>query len=90
MTPIFKTSQKNAKMQIWCYHSYHMDKPNFLKFWVKVAKIILKVKVKDPIFYTRQEYPGMHVWILRPALGCWLGVFCIQLCYNRNRLHFML
>ena len=27
-----------------------MDKPNFLEFWVKMAKITLKAKVNDPYF----------------------------------------
>ena len=27
--------------------SYRMDKPKFLKFWVKMAKMTLKVKVND-------------------------------------------
>ena len=26
---------------------YHADKPNFLEFWVKMAKMFLKVKVND-------------------------------------------
>ena len=30
--------------------SYHADKPNFLEFWVKMAKITLKVTVNDPYF----------------------------------------
>ena len=30
--------------------SHHADKPNFLEFWVKMAKITLKVKVNDPYF----------------------------------------
>ena len=29
---------------------YHEDKPNFLEFWVRMAKMILKVKVNDPYF----------------------------------------
>ena len=27
--------------------SYRVDKPNFLEFWVKMAKMALKVKVND-------------------------------------------
>ena len=30
--------------------SYRTDKPNFLEFWVKMAKMTLKVKVNDPHF----------------------------------------
>ena len=30
--------------------SYHADKPNFPEFWVKMAKMTLKVKVNDPYF----------------------------------------
>ena len=30
--------------------SYRADKPNFLEFWVKMAKMNLKVKVNDPCF----------------------------------------
>ena len=30
--------------------SYRMDKPNFLEFWVKMAKMTLKVKVNGPYF----------------------------------------
>ena len=29
---------------------YSADKPNFLEFWVKMAKMTLKVKVNDAIF----------------------------------------
>ena len=27
--------------------SYHADKPNFLEFWVKMAKMTLKVMLND-------------------------------------------
>ena len=30
--------------------SYHADKPKFLEFWVKVAKMTLKVKINDSYF----------------------------------------
>ena len=30
--------------------SYRADKSNFLEFWVKMAKMTLKVKVNDPYF----------------------------------------
>ena len=30
--------------------SYRADKPKFLWFWVKMAKMTLKVKVNDPYF----------------------------------------
>ena len=30
--------------------SYQVDKPNFQEFWVKMAKMTLKVKVNDPYF----------------------------------------
>ena len=29
---------------------YRTDKPNFLEFWVKMAKMTLKFKVNDPYF----------------------------------------
>ena len=30
--------------------SYRADKPNFLEFWVKMAKMTLKIKVNDVCF----------------------------------------
>ena len=57
MIPIFNTctSQQNLNVHIWCKFvdsssnplqlSYCTDKPNFLEFWVKMAKMTLKVKV---------------------------------------------
>ena len=33
--------------------SHRADKPNFLEFWVKVAKMTLKVKVSD-LYFQRQ------------------------------------
>ena len=54
-------------VQIWRLYpkfkmTYRADKPNFLEFWVKMAKMTLNVKVNDPIFNTNWEYPKMHVW----------------------------
>ena len=39
--------------------SYRADKPNFLEFWVKIAKMTLKVRMNDLHF---QYQYGMHVW----------------------------
>ena len=30
--------------------SYRADRPNFLQFWVKMAKMTLNIKVNDPYF----------------------------------------
>ena len=55
MTPIFNTNREYPRMHVWCklqpesVMSYHEDKPNYL-FWVKMAKMTLKVKVIDPHF----------------------------------------
>ena len=45
-------SQDAYLVQIWWFWinpivSYHEDKPNFLEFWVKMAKLTLKIKVND-------------------------------------------
>ena len=50
-----RVSQNACLLQIWWFQSksetsYHTDKPNFLEFWVKMAKMNLKVKVNDPHF----------------------------------------
>ena len=50
-----RASQNACLVQIWWLQpksmtSYHADKPNFLEFWVKKAKMPLKVKVSDPFF----------------------------------------
>ena len=33
--------------------TYRMDKPNFLEYWVKIAKMALKIKVND-LYYQYQ------------------------------------
>ena len=53
-------------MQIWFFWpksstSYGADKLNFPEFWVKMAKMTLKVKVNCLHFSTNWEYPMMHV-----------------------------
>ena len=61
--PLFNTSQENFKMHIWCKFgdsssnllSHCAEKPNFLKFWVEMAKTTLEVKVNDPFYDTNQE-----------------------------------
>ena len=59
MTPSFNISREYPRMhvwyKIWWYQSkpvksYHVEKPNFLELWVKVAKMTLKVKVNYPYF----------------------------------------
>ena len=58
-TPLFQYQllefQDEYLMQIWWFQpksvmSYGADKLNFLEFWVKMAKMSLKVKVDDPHF----------------------------------------
>ena len=58
MTFIFNTSREYPRMHV-CYKfgdsnpnlgRLTTDKPNFLEFWVKMAKLTLKVKVNDPHF----------------------------------------
>ena len=50
-----RESQDTCLVQIWWFlpksgMSHHADKLNFLEFWVKMAKMILKVKVNDILF----------------------------------------
>ena len=50
-----RVSQVACLVQIWWFQlkfmtSYRADKPNFLEFWVKMAKMTLKIKVNDPYF----------------------------------------
>ena len=49
MTPIFYTDWENLKMHIWCKFdtSCCTDKPNFIEFLLKLAKMALEVKVND-------------------------------------------
>ena len=47
-----RVSQDACLVQMWWFlpksaMSYHVDKLNFLEFWVKMAKMTLKVKVND-------------------------------------------
>ena len=46
--------------------SYCADKPNFLEFWVKMAKMTLKVKVNDPYFQYQPRVSHdaclVHIW----------------------------
>ena len=55
-----RESQDAYLVQIWWFSlksikSYRTDKPKFLEFWAKMAKIILKVKVNDPHFQYKQR-----------------------------------
>ena len=45
--------------------SYHADKLNFLEFWVKMAKMTLKVKFNDPYvqYQPRVSHDGSLVQI---------------------------
>ena len=50
-----EVSQDACLVQIWWFslksmRSYRADKPNFLEFWVKMAKMTLKVKVNGQYF----------------------------------------
>ena len=45
-----------------CNTSYSTDKPNFLEFWIKIARMTLKVKVNHPIFNISKKCPRIHVW----------------------------
>ena len=50
-----RVSQNACLLQIWWFGpksatSHRADKPNFLEFWVKMAKMTLKVKVNDLYF----------------------------------------
>ena len=60
-----RLSHNSCLVQIWWFQpksvsSYRADKPNFLEFEVKKAKMALKVKVIDPIFNTTREYPMIY------------------------------
>ena len=70
MPPIFNTSCENPKMHIWCkfddfssnrIKSYCTNKPKFPEFWVKMAEMILKVKVS--IFHTSREYWSVCMFV---------------------------
>ena len=63
--------KKKPKMHIWWFYlksitSYRTDKPNFLEFLVKIAKMTFKVKVKVPHFLYQlrvfQEASLMQIW----------------------------
>ena len=50
-----RVSQDACLVQIWWFlpksmTNYRTDKPNFLEFWVKKAKMTLKIKVNDVHF----------------------------------------
>ena len=49
-----RISQDECLVQMWQFQpklmSYYADMPNFLEFWVKMAKVTLKVKVNDSHF----------------------------------------
>ena len=61
-------------VQIWWFQpkfgtSYRMDMPDFLEFWGKMAKMTLKVKVRDLHF----QY---HLWVSHEA--CMVQIWCFQ------------
>ena len=62
-------------VQIWWYQpksvtSYRTDKPNFLEFQIKIAKMTLKVTVDDPYFqyHLRVSHDAclIQIWWLQP------------------------
>ena len=66
-----RQSQDVYLVQIWWFwlksiKSYHVDKPKFLEFWVKMAKMTLKVKVIDLHFQYQQRVSQgaclVHIW----------------------------
>ena len=57
-----RASQNACLVQIWWFYpksmtSYRVDKPTFLVFWVKMAKMTLRVKVNDPYFQYQPRVP---------------------------------
>ena len=63
--------QDACLVQIWWFQlkfvmSYRADKPKFLEFWVKMAKMTLKVKVNDLHFQYQlrvsQDACLKHIW----------------------------
>ena len=64
-----RESQDAYLMLIWWFElksmkSYRAGKPKFkfVEYWVKMAKMTLKVKVNDPHFQYQLKVPKMHVW----------------------------
>ena len=64
-------SQNVRLVQIWWFYptsmmSYRADKQNFLEFWVKMAKMTLKVKVNNLHFQTQprvsQDACLVQIW----------------------------
>ena len=79
LTPIFnfqlKVSENACLVQIWwswpkCVMSYRTDNPNFLEFWVKMAKMTFKVKVNDHHFQYQPQVSQnaclVQLWWFQP------------------------
>ena len=69
------TSRKYHRMhffvQIWWFvTSYRADKPNFLEFWIKMAKMALKVRVSDPNFQYHIPWCMFGANLVIPAQIC--------------------
>ena len=61
-----------------CDYRYRADKPNFLEFWVKMAKMTLKVKVNDLHFYRKNITTGDSAVQMSPT-GTQRRLFCPSL-----------
>ena len=64
--------------------SYRADKPRFLEFWVKMAKMSWKVKVNDPYF---QYQPRVYhdAWLVQ----IWWFQLISVTSYHVDKLKFM-
>ena len=56
-------------VQIWLFYpksmtSYRAENPNYLEFWVKMAKMTLKVKVNNPHFQY-QPRVSIHAYFVQ-------------------------
>ena len=72
---LLRESQDEYLVQIWWFllksvASYCADKPNFLEFWVKTAKMNMKIRVNDPYFQYQlrvsQDACLVQIWWFQP------------------------
>ena len=82
-----RVSQDPCLVQIWWFQpkfvmSYLADKPNFLEFWTKMAKMTLKVKVDEPHFQKQ-----LRVWCTFGANLVILAQICDELSCTQGKVY---
>ena len=84
-----RVSQDACLVQIWWFQlmsaSYCPNNPNFLEFWVKMAKMTLQVKVNDPDFQYRlsvsQDACLGQIWWFQPK--------SVMMSYGEDKPNFL-